>query len=43
MSNLISNSKRLKKIQKKTFYNSEIFIEKSAKIFDNIKLKNLTD
>jgi glycosyltransferase involved in cell wall biosynthesis len=43
MSNLISNSKKLKKIQKKTFYNSEIFIEKSAKIFDHIKLKNLKD
>jgi len=35
--------KKLKKIQKKTFFNSEIFIEKSAKIFDDIKLKNLKD
>jgi len=43
ISNLISNVKKLKKIQKKTFFNSEIFIEKSAKIFDDIKLKNLKD
>ena len=43
ISNLISNGKKLKKIQKKTFFNSEIFIEKSAKIFDDIKLKNLKD
>jgi len=43
ISNLISNGKKLKKIQKKIFFNSEIFIEKSAKIFDDIKLKNLKD
>ncbi len=43
ISNLILNCKKLKKIQKKTFFNSEIFIEKSAKIFDDIKLKNLKD
>ena len=40
---LISDIKKLKKIQKKAFYNSEIFIEKSAKIFDKIKLKNIKD
>ena len=43
INNLILNSKKLKKIQKKTFYNSEIFIEKSAKLFDDIKLKNIKD
>lgn len=40
---LIADINKLKKIQKKAFYNSEIFIEKSAKIFDDIKLKNLKD
>ena len=35
---LIADINKLKKIQKKAFYNSEIFIEKSAKIFDQIKL-----
>ena len=43
ISNLITDIKKLKKIQKKSFYNSEIFIEKSAKIFDEIKLKNIKD
>ena len=43
ISNLISNVKKLKKIQKKTFFNSVIFIKKSAKIFDEIKFKNLKD
>ena len=40
---LITDIYKLKKIQKKAFYNSEIFIEKSAKIFDEIKLKNIKD
>jgi glycosyltransferase involved in cell wall biosynthesis len=40
---LITDIYKLKKIQKKAFYNSEIFIEKSAKIFDKIKLKNIKD
>jgi len=40
---LIADIDKLKKIQKKAFYNSEIFIEKSAKIFDKIKLKNIKD
>jgi len=40
---LITDINKLKKIQKKAFYNSEIFIEKSAKIFDKIKLKNIKD
>jgi hypothetical protein len=43
MNNLITDIKKLKEIQKKAFYNSEIFIEKSAKIFDKIKLKNIKD
>jgi glycosyltransferase involved in cell wall biosynthesis len=40
---LITDINKLKKIQKKAFYNSEIFIEKSAKIFDKIKLKIIKD
>jgi glycosyltransferase involved in cell wall biosynthesis len=40
---LIADINKLKNIQKKAFYNSEIFIEKSAKIFDKIKLKNIKD
>jgi glycosyltransferase involved in cell wall biosynthesis len=43
INNLITDIKKLKEIQKKAFYNSEIFIEKSAKIFDQIKLKNIKD
>ena len=43
ISNLITDIKKLKKIQKKAFFNSEIFIEKSVKIFDEIKLKNIKD
>jgi glycosyltransferase involved in cell wall biosynthesis len=43
ISNLITDIKKLKKIQKKAFFNSEIFIEKSVKIFDKIKLKNIKD
>ncbi len=40
---LITDINKLKKIQKKAFYLSEIFIEKSAKIFDKVKLKNIKD
>ena len=43
ISNLITDIKKLKEIQKKAFYKTEIFIEKSAKIFDKIKLKNIKD
>lgn len=43
INNLIQNTNKLKKLQKKAFYSSEIFIEKSAKIFDKIKLKNIKD
>ena len=43
INNLIEDVKKLKTIQKKAFYNSEIYIEKSAKIFDKIKLKNIKD
>ena len=40
---LIKNINKLKILQKKAFYSSEIFIEKSAKIFDKVKLKNIKD
>ena len=43
ISNLVIDIKKLKKIQKKAFFNSQIFIERSAKIFDEIKLKNIKD
>ena len=43
ISNLVIDIKKLKKLQKKAFFNSQIFIEKSAKIFDEIKLKNIKD
>jgi glycosyltransferase involved in cell wall biosynthesis len=43
INNLIEDVKKLKAIQKKAFYNSEIYIEKSAQIFDQIKLKNIKD
>ena len=43
ISNLVIDIKKLKKIQKKAFFNSQIFIEKSAKVFDEIKLKNIKD
>jgi hypothetical protein len=43
INDLIQDVKKLKTIQKKAFYNSEIYIEKSAKIFDKIKLKNIKD
>jgi hypothetical protein len=43
INDLIQDVKKLKAIQKKAFYNSEIYIEKSAKIFDKIKLKNIKD
>jgi glycosyltransferase involved in cell wall biosynthesis len=41
INNLITNPKKLSKIQKKSFNNSKIFIEKSVKIFDKIKIKNI--
>jgi len=39
INNLIINPKKLSQIQKKSFNNSKIFIEKSVKIFDKIKIK----
>jgi glycosyltransferase involved in cell wall biosynthesis len=41
INNLILNPKKLFKIQKKSFNNPKIFIEKSVKIFDKIKIKNI--
>jgi len=43
INNLILDKKKLLKLQKKSFFESRIFIEKSAKIFDEIKLKNIKD
>ena len=43
INNLILDKKKLSKLQKKSFFDSKIFIEKSAKIFDEIKLKNIKD
>ena len=43
INNLILDKKKLSKLQKKSFFESRIFIEKSAKIFDEIKLKNIKD
>ena len=39
INNLIINPKILSIIQKKSFNNAKIFIEKSVKIFDKIKIK----
>ena len=41
INNLIIDTKKLKKIQKKAFDNPKIFIEKSVKTFDKIKLQIL--
>ena len=41
INNLIKNTNKLKKLQKNAFYSSEIFIEKSAKKFDDIKINIL--
>ena len=43
LNNLILDKKKLSKLQKKSFFDYKIFIEKSAKIFDEIKLKNIKD
>ena len=41
INNLVLDKKQLFKIQKKSFYDCKHYIEKSAKIFDRIKLKIL--
>ena len=43
LNNLILDKKKLSKLQKKSFFDYKIFIEKSTKIFDEIKLKNIKD
>ena len=43
INNLILDKKKLSKLQKKSFFDYKIFIEKSAKIFDEIKLRNIKD
>ena len=43
INNLILDKKKLSKLQKKSFFDYKIFIEKSTKIFDDIKLKNIKD
>ena len=43
INNLILDKKKLSKLQKKSFFDYKIFIEKIAKIFDEIKLKNIKD
>jgi glycosyltransferase involved in cell wall biosynthesis len=43
INNLILDKKKLSKLQKKSFFDYKIFIEKSAKVFDKIKLKNIKD
>jgi len=43
INNLILDKKKLSKLQKKSFFDYKIFIEKSVKIFDEIKLKNIKD
>jgi glycosyltransferase involved in cell wall biosynthesis len=43
INSLILDKKKLSKLQKKSFFDYKIFIEKSAKIFDEIKLKNIKD
>ena len=43
INNLILDKKKLSKLQKKSFFDYKIFIEKSAKKFDEIKLKNIKD
>ena len=43
INNLILDKKKLSKLQKKSFFDYKIIIEKSAKIFDEIKLKNIKD
>ena len=43
INNLVLDKKKLSKLQKKSFFDYKIFIEKSAKKFDEIKLKNIKD
>jgi len=43
INNLILDKEKISKLQKKSFFDYKIFIEKSAKIFDEIKLKNIKD
>jgi glycosyltransferase involved in cell wall biosynthesis len=43
INNLILDNNKLSILQKKSFFNNKIFIEKSAKIFDEIKFKNIKD
>jgi glycosyltransferase involved in cell wall biosynthesis len=43
INNLVIDKKKLFKIQKKSFYHCKHYIEKSVKIFDKIKLKNIKD
>ena len=43
INNLVLDKKKLSKLQKKSFFDYKIFIEKSTKIFDEIKLKNIKD
>ena len=41
INNLILDKKKLSKLQKKSFFDYKIFIEKSVKILDHIKIKNI--
>jgi len=41
INNLILDKKKLSKLQKKSFFDYKIFIEKSTKILDHIKIKNI--
>ena len=43
INNLLIDQKKLLKIQKKSFYDYKHYIEKSAQIFDKIKLQNIKD
>jgi hypothetical protein len=41
INNLILDEEKLSKLQKKSFFDCKIFIEKSVKILDHIKMKNI--
>jgi hypothetical protein len=41
INNLILDKNKLSKLQKKSFFDYRIFIEKSVKILDHIKIKNM--
>ena len=43
INNLIVNQKKLSKMQKQSFYNPKITIEKNVRLFDKIKLKTIKD